>query len=79
MKYSERIEAIRKELESLSDEKVNEVFKGLVIVLADVEIPLKRKIDILVSEISEDPDDEPGLIYAGNVEKVLKELKKSKT
>ncbi len=76
MKESERIKAIRKELESLSDEKINEVFRGLVIVLADTEIPLKRKIDILVSEISEDPDDEPGLIYAGNVEEVLKELKK---
>jgi len=75
MKESKRIEAIRKDLESLSDEKINQVFKGLVIVLADTEIPLKRKIDILVSEISEDPDDEPGLIYAGNVEKVLKELK----
>ncbi len=76
MKESKRIEAIRKELESLSDEKVKEVFKGLVIVLADTDIPLKRKIDILVSEISEDSDDEPGMIYAGNVEEVLKKIKK---
>lgn len=79
MKESERIKSIRKELESLSEEKIDAVFKGLVIVLADNEIPLKRKIDILISEISEDPDDEPGLIYAGNVEEVLKELKKSKS
>lgn len=76
MKELERVKAIRKELESLSEEKIDAVFKGLVIVLADTEIPLKRKIDILVSEISEDPDDEPGLIYAGNAEKTIKEVKK---
>ncbi len=75
MKELERIAAIRKELESLPEEKVDAVYKRLGVVLADKEIPLKRKIGILVSEISEDPDDEPGMIYAGNVEKVIKEIK----
>ncbi len=69
------MEEIRKELQSLPEEKIDTVFKRLGVILADTDIPLKRKIDILVSEISEDPDDEPGLIYAGNVEEAIKEVK----
>ena len=73
--YPERIMKLRLEVEKLPEDKLKRFLRIFGGVSSD-DITTERFLDIIFSEMSEDPDDEPGLTYIGRVEDFLKEIVK---
>ncbi|NIO44284.1 MAG: hypothetical protein GTN36_01890 [Candidatus Aenigmarchaeota archaeon] len=68
---------IQDKLEELSEDEINEVFKRLGTTLV-TDVSKDRKINILISEITEEKDDITG-IYIEDLENVIKSVKNEKT
>lgn len=75
-KVTDRMKKLREEIEKLPKEKIEKIMEAIT--FSDKKISIKRKLDILFSEMSEDPDDEPGLIYIERVESVLRKVRQEK-
>lgn len=76
-KLTDRMKKLRGEIEKLPKEKIEKILNTFIGTSPE-KISTKRRLDIMFSEMTEDPDDEPGLIYIGRVEALLRKVREEK-
>lgn len=73
-KVTDRMTKLRKDIEKLPKEKIEKIL-NIALGASAGKISIKRHLDILFSETTENPDDEPGLIYVGRLEAIVRKVK----